>query len=94
MTNLRHKQPTTHEVRDELGVSAIGLRPVEQESNTFEFVIFDEDGNELERDLDNPMHPRAAPVYVAGLRNAQAVARVCARVTDKCQWVLRIWELK
>ena len=88
---LKHKQPATKEVRDSLGVFAIGLKA--NGNGEFEFVVFDEDGNVWERNLDNPMTPRAAPIVAQGLENARAITRICSRIPDRCHAVLRTWEL-
>jgi hypothetical protein len=88
---LKHKQPCNSEVRDVLGVSAIGL--IALGNNEFEFVAFGEDGEVWERDLDNPTTPRAAPITATGLRNAQAICRIWSRVPEQCHWGLKTWEL-
>ena len=90
-SDFTHRQPTSPEVSEQFGFTAICLRNLG--GGEFELVPIGEDGSPVLRDLQNPKYPRAKPVTIQGKNTAMAIVRECSRCSDAAHWVLRSWEL-
>ena len=93
MDELVWSMKAKREVVNEVGIHAVGIKRNEQK-NTFELVPLDEHDQIIERDYDNPLTPRVAPILVTGINAAKRCAKQCCRFAESMHHGMRSWELK